>query len=609
MVAENLIGFDKIPHTLPHFCIESFRRNNKRDALAYKVGDVWNYLSGPGAVERVKRIATGLAGLGIKAGDRVAIISENRPEWSLTDLAILSLRAVNVPIYTTQAVEQIRYILEDSGAKMLFVSGKKLLKHAEAAIQSVERIEKLIFFDADAKPEGDPRSMTLAEVEAGADAYERDSGQTFEELLAQVKTDDLATIIYTSGTTGEPKGVMLDHENFVSNVIAISKGLPIRNTDRSLAVLPLSHIFERTVFYVLCSNGVSIHYCASFDQLAPHLQEVKPTIMTAVPRLFEQVYHKIVKKGKAAGGYKTRLFDWALQVGQDYWRARDMHESVSPVLAAKHALASRLVFSKWREGVGGHLRFFVSGGAPLSKKLSYAFWAAGIPILQGYGMTEACVTCANRPEDNKVGSIGTPFDGIEMKVAESDGEILVRGPNVMRGYYNHPEETARAIDADGYYHTGDVGYKDADGHFYITDRIKDLFKLSNGKYVAPLQVESLLKQSPLVSQPVVVGSGRKQVGALIVPDWEALKETLREEGIAADGTREELCENPHVVKRVQRDAVELTRELSDYERVKRVYLLPREFSIDKGEMTPTLKIKRSVIDEKYEEAIDEICGS
>lgn len=609
MVAENLIGFDTIPQTLPHFCIESFRRNNKKDALAFKVGEVWNYLSGPDAIERVRRIATGLASLGVKAGDRIAIISENRPEWSLTDLAILSLRAVNVPIYTTQAVEQIRYILEDSGAKMLFVSGQKLLKHAEAAIQSVERIEKLVFFDDDAKPENDSRALSLADVEARGDSFERDSGQTFDDLLAQVRSDDLATIIYTSGTTGEPKGVMLDHENFTSNVVAISKGLPIKSSDRSLAVLPLSHIFERTVFYVLCSNGVSIHYCAAFDQLASHLQEVKPTIMTAVPRLFEQVYHKIVKKGKAAGGYKTKLFDWALQVGQNYWTAKDMHESVSPVLAAKHALASRLVFSKWREGVGGHLRFFVSGGAPLSKKLSYAFWAAGIPILQGYGMTEACVTCANRPEDNKVGSIGTPFEGIEMKVAESDGEILIRGRNVMLGYYNKPEETAKAIDDEGYYHTGDVGYKDADGHFYITDRLKDLFKLSNGKYVAPLQVESLLKQSPLVSQPVVVGSGRKQVGALLVPDWEALKEVLREEGIAADGTREELCENPHVIKRVQRDAVELTRELNDYERVKRVYLLPREFSIDKGEMTPTLKIKRGVIDEKYEEAIDEICGN
>ena len=574
--------------------------------MAFKIGEAWKHLSGVEVIERVRRIALGLSQMGVKAGDRIAIISENRPEWSLTDLAILSLRAVNVPIYTTQAVEQIRYILEDSGAKMLFVSGKKLLKHAEAAIQSVERIEKLVFFDDDAKPVGDSRVATLAEIERHG--VEAGDSIDFDKLLAEVKAEDLATIIYTSGTTGEPKGVMLTHENFTSNVTAISKGLPIERTDRSLAVLPLSHIFERTVFYVLCSNGVSIHYCAAFDQLASHLQEVKPTIMTAVPRLFEQVYHKIVKKGKAAGGYKTRLFNWALEVGQEYWAAKDMHEKISPALAAKHALASRLVFSKWRDGVGGSLRFFVSGGAPLSKKLSYAFWAAGIPILQGYGMTEACVTCANRPEDNKVGSIGTPFDGIEMKIGAQD-EILIRGRNVMQGYYNKPEETAKAIDAEGYYHTGDVGYQDKDGHFYVTDRLKDLFKLSNGKYVAPLQVESLLKQSPLVSQAVVVGSGRKQVGALIVPDWDALKDALREDGIDAKGDREELCENPYVVKRVQADAVALTRELSDYERVKRVYLLPREFSIDKGEMTPTLKIKRGVIDEKYDEAIDEICGS
>lgn len=607
MVAENLIGFDKLPQTIPHFCLESFRRNNKSDALAFKIGVVWTYLSGTEVVEKIRRIAVGLSQMGVQAGDRIAIISENRPEWSLTDLAILSLRAVNVPIYTTQAVDQIRYILEDSGAKMLFVSGKKLLKHAEQAIQSVEQIEKLIFFDDDAKPEHDNRALTLSEVEKRGE----DSGDSidFDKLLSEIGTEDLATIIYTSGTTGEPKGVMLSHENFVSNIVAISKGLPIKSSDRSLAVLPLSHIFERTVFYVLCSNGVSIHYCAAFDQLASHLQEVKPTIMTAVPRLFEQVYHKIVKKGKAAGGYKTKLFDWALQVGQDYWNAKDMHESVSPVLAAKQALASRLVFSKWRAGVGGSLRFFVSGGAPLSKKLSYAFWAAGIPILQGYGMTEACIVCANRPDDNKVGSIGTPFEGIEMKIAPSDGEILIRGKNVMNGYYNKPDETARALDADGFYHTGDVGYVDKDGHFYVTDRLKDLFKLSNGKYVAPLQVESLLKQSPLVSQAVVVGSGRKQVGALVVPDWDALKEAMQADGVPAEGSREELSENPHFIKRVQQDAVSLTRELSDFERVKRVYLLPREFSIDKGEMTPTLKIKRSVIDEKYGEAIDEICGS
>jgi long-chain acyl-CoA synthetase len=609
MIAENLIGFENIPQTIPHFCLESFRRNKKPDALSYKLENVWKHISGAEVIEKIKRITLGLSDLGVKAGDRVAIISENRPEWSLTDLAILALRAVVVPIYTTQAVEQVRYILEDSGAKMLFVSGKKLFKHAEKAVESVETIEKLIFFDDEGVPENDNRALTLADIERRGGELDKIDSNSFENFLSKLDTNDLATVIYTSGTTGEPKGVMLSHENFVSNITAISKGLPIKTTDRSLAVLPLSHIFERTVFYVLCSNGVAINYCASFDQLASHLQETRPTIMTAVPRLFEQVYHKIFKKGKAAGGWKTKLFDWALQVGQEYWEAKDTHNSVSTVLAAKHAIASRLVFSKWREGVGGSLRFFVSGGAPLSKKLSYAFWAAGIPILQGYGMTEACVTCANRPEDNKVGSIGTPFEGIEMRIAESDGEILIRGRNVMKGYYNKPEETAKVLDEEGFYHTGDVGYKDQDGHFYVTDRLKDLFKLSNGKYVAPLQVESLLKQSPLVSQAVVVGSGRKQVGALIVPDWEALKQTLKEEGIDAAGSREELCENPHIVKRVQRDAVEFTREINDYERVKRVYLLPREFSIDKGEMTPTLKIKRSVIDEKYGEAIDEICGS
>ena len=608
MTAENLIGFKDIPQTIPHFCFESFRRHNKRDALAFKIGDAWNYVRGNDVVERVKRIAMGLASMGVKAGDRIAIISENRPEWSLVDLAILSLRAVNVPIYTTQAVDQIRYILENSGARMLFISGKKLWKHAEAAIQSVEQIEKLIFFEREGLPETNNRAVSLEDIEERGVEFSKIDADIFERSLAEIGTTDLATIIYTSGTTGEPKGVMLTHENFVSNIIAISKGLPIRSTDRSLAVLPLSHIFERTVFYVLCSNGVSIHYCASFDQLASHLKEVKPTIMTAVPRLFEQVYHKIVKKGMAAGGWKTSLFVWALAVGQDYWDAKDKHRSISPVLAAKHAVANRLVFSKWRDGVGGSLRFFVSGGAPLSKKLSYAFWAAGIPILQGYGMTEACVTCANRPEDNKVGSIGTPFDGIEMKIGASD-EVLVRGRNVMTGYYNNAEATEQALDAEGFYHTGDVGYQDHDGHFYITDRLKDLFKLSNGKYVAPLQVESLLKQSPLVSQAVVVGSGRKQVGALIVPDWEALKDAMKGEGISTDGTREELCDDPQFIKRVQNDAVDLTRELSDYERVKRVYLLPREFSIDKGEMTPTLKIKRSVIDEKYSEAIDDICGS
>ncbi len=603
----NLIGFEEFSQTIPQFAYESLLRFRKADAWNYKVKDVWEKISYTEIIEKLKKITLGLAEIGIKAGDKVAIISENRPEWSYADLAILSLRGVNVPIYTTQAVEQIRYILEDSGAKALFISGKKLWKHAMQAIEGVEQLEKLIFFDDDAVPENDSRAMSFAQVEKIGEELHKIDERAFERLLAEIKTDDLATIIYTSGTTGEPKGVMLTHENFTSNILAISKGLPILPTDRNLSVLPLSHIFERACFYVMAFNGVAIHYCAAFDQLASGLQEVQPTVMTAVPRLFEQVYHKIVKKGMSAGGWKTKLFAWALDVGQKYWDYKEKRKPVPTALAAKHAIADKLVFSKWRAGVGGQIRFFVSGGAPLSKKLSYAFWAAGIPILQGYGMTEGGISSANRPDDKHFNSIGVPFEGVEFKVAE-DGELLIRGKCVMRGYFNKPELTDEVL-KDGWYHTGDIGYAGDDGHFYITDRKKDLFKLSNGKYVAPQQVESLLKQSALIAQPVVVGSGRKQVGALIVPDWDTLKAVLEEKKIDVHGSRQELCERPEIIKVVQNEAIALTKELSDYERVKRVYLIAKEFSIDKGEMTPTLKIKRGVIDEKYTEAIDEICGS
>ncbi len=610
MIAENLQGFESIPQTIPHFCLESFRRYKKENALSYKIKDSWKNLSGNTVIDKVRYVALGLAEMGIGAGDRVAIISENRPEWSIADLAVLSLRAVIVPIYTTQAVDQIRYILEDSDSKALLISGKKLWNHAEAAVRTVERLEKLIFFESDAVPEDDWRAFSLEAVEERGKEVEKIDSDSFKRSLDSVESDDLATIIYTSGTTGEPKGVLLNHKNFVVDAIKISNELEIRSTDSALSVLPLSHIFERTVFYVLCVNGVSIHYCESFDKLASALREVKPTIMTAVPRLFEQVYHKIVRKGRAAGGVKTKLFNWSLTVGQDYWDRKNSRKAVSPVLAARHALANRLVFSKWREGIGGQMRFFVSGGAPLSKKLSNAFWAAGIPILQGYGMTEGCIVCANRPENNRVGSIGIPFKGIEMKIDETDGEILVRGDTIMSGYLNKPEETEKVIDKDGWYHTGDVGRVDSDGHFFITDRKKDLFKLSNGKYVAPQQVESLLKQSAFVGQAVVVGSGRKQVGALIVPEWESLKAAAKKAGIGITGkSREELSENRDIIKLVQNDAIKYTKELNDYERVKRVYLVSREFSIDKGEMTPTLKIKRGVIDEKYADAISMISGS
>jgi long-chain acyl-CoA synthetase len=594
------------PETLPKLCLAAIREYGKADALNHKRAGEWIHISAETFIERVRAIALGLAELGIRAGDRVALLSENRPEWSITDLAILSLGAINVPIYTTQAVEQVRYILEDSGARMLFVSGRKVFKHARAGIESVEQLERIVFFEAEAA-DGVERAITLATLESRGAELDAREPHLYERFVEAVGRDDLATIIYTSGTTGEPKGVMLTHYNFVTNVLSITGSLPISETDISLSVLPLSHIFERTVFYVFCWNGVSVYYAASFDQVGEHLREVRPTIMTAVPRLFEKVYHRIVKKGTSAGGWKSKVFTRALEVGVRYAELKDKNEPVPPLLEIQQMIASWVVFSKWRAGVGGRLRYFVSGGAPLSPALSYAFLAADIPILQGFGMTETCIVSANRPDDNRVGSVGLPFPGVDVRLAQ-DGEIMVRGPNVMRGYYNHPDATEAVIE-DGWFATGDVGRMDERGHLYITDRKKDLFKLSNGKYIAPQLVESLIKQSEFVNQVVVVGAGRKQPVALVVPDWEALTSAL--EGVAQPNAarRAELSLDPKVVKIVQRDIAALTSELNDYERVRRVALLPEEFSIDGGEMTPTLKVKRRVIDEKYGKLIDGLYGT
>ena len=590
-------------NTIPRLCLDAARRHAKPDALNTRRGGGWHNISGETFAERVVHVALGLDDIGVRPGDRVALLSENRPEWSIVDLAILTLGAVNVPIYTTQAVEQVRFILEDSGARLLFVSGRKVFKHARPGVEGAASLEGVVFFEEDAVSQVEG-AMSLEELERRG--RERAAAGDGEALADRGRGEDLATIIYTSGTTGEPKGVMLTHDNFISNVLSIASALPIFNTDTALSVLPLSHIFERTCFYVFCYTGVSVYYAASFDVVGEHLREVRPTIMTAVPRLFEKVYQKIVKKGMAAGGWKSKLFGWSLEVGQRWAELKDRRESVPPLLELKRDLANRLVFSKWRAGVGGRLRYFVSGGAPLSPTLSHAFWAADIPILQGYGMTETCIVSANRPDNHKIGSVGLVFPGIDVRIA-GDGEILVRGPNVMRGYYNHPEATAAVVE-DGWFMTGDVGHMDAEGHLYITDRKKDLFKLSNGKYVAPQLVESLIKQSELVNQVVVIGAGRKQPAALIVPDWEALAGAMSDAGEQKPATRAEWSRHAAAIKIVQQEVTQLTRGLADYERVRRVALLAEEFTIDSGEMTPTLKVKRRVVDEKYGQLIEELYG-
>ena len=591
------------PATLPAMCLEAVARHNKPDTVSEKRGKEWVRVPANEFVRRVRHIALGLVDAGIQPKDRVALISENRPEWSLADLAILSLGAITVPLYTTQAVDQIEFILKDSGARALLVSGGRVLKHARKGFENLDQIEQVVVFDPESA-KGLPQARTLESIEARGAAIEQEDAQAFARLTAHGRPDDLATIIYTSGTTGEPKGVMLTHDNFMSDVRSITNGLPISRTDVCLSVLPLSHIFERTVFYVFCCCGVSVNYAPSFDVVGEYLREVRPTIMTAVPRLFEKVYHRIVKKGMSAGGMKSKIFARSLAIGQRYAKLKYKGQRIPLSLKARYAVADRLVFTKWRAGIGGRLRYFVSGGAPLSPTLSYSFLGAGINILQGYGMTETCIVCANRPEDNCVGSIGKPFSGIEVSIA-GDGEMLVRGPNVMRGYYGHADATL-AVMQDGWFATGDVGYIDDHGHIWLTDRKKDLFKLSNGKYIAPQLIESLLKQSEFVNQVVVVGSSRKFPAALIVPDWEALKSALRAEGQEATGTHAELASQAAAVKLVQKDITAITAHLTDYERVRRVALLAEEFSIEKGEMTPTLKVKRAVIDQKYGSLIDEL---
>lgn len=594
------------PTTLPALCLDALGRHAKADAINQKRGSEWLHIRGDEFVWRVRRVASGLAAIGIKRGDRVALISENRAEWTLADLAILSLGAINVPIYTTQAPDQVGFILQDSGARALFVSGRRVYKHAKPGIEAAEEIKTIVFFDADAA-QGVERGTTLEAVERSGEKIERERPEAFDESLARVQARDTATIIYTSGTTGEPKGVVLTHENFVSNVLSISGSLPISPRDVALSVLPLSHIFERTVFYVFCWSGVSVYYAASFDQVGEHLKEVRPTIMTAVPRLFEKVYHRIVKQGTSAAGWKRKLFSWALEKGKRYAELRDLRKRVPFALRAQQMVADRLVFSKWREGIGGRLRYFVSGGAPLSPALSYAFLAAGIPILQGYGMTETCVISANRPDNNRVGSVGFAFPGIEVKTAD-DGEILVRGPNVMRGYYGKAEDTVDVFTRDGWFQTGDVGRIDGEGRLYITDRKKELFKLSNGKYVAPQLVESLIKQSSLVNQVVVIGAGRKQPAALVVPDWDALAGAMSGSMESLPAARALTSRDPKAIKIVQREVATLTASLADYERVRRIALVPEEFSIDGGELTPTLKVRRRVVDEKYQKLIEELYG-
>lgn len=549
---------------------------------------------------RVRRIALGLRALGVARGDRVAILSENRPEWALADWACLTAQLSDVPIYATLPAEQITHLLVDSGARAIFVSNPEQAAKIAAIRSNAPELRFVITFGAEA---GGGADLTLATLEAqGAAADTPDAAARWRQDALAVQPDDLATIIYTSGTTGVPKGVMLTHDNIASNVEAGRQCIPFAGEDVALSFLPLSHIFERMGDYLFFATGTSIAYAESFEAVPFNLSEVRPTICFSVPRLYEKMYARVLENALAGGFVKQRIFSWARGVADKRASIVLDGRTPGPLLNVAHAIAHRLVFSKLHARVGGRLRFFVSGGAPLAPEINRFFYAAGLTILEGYGLTETSpVICVNTPAAFRIGSVGKPAPGVEVMIAP-DGEVLTRGPHVMKGYYNKPEATREAIDADGWFHTGDIGQLE-DGYLRITDRKKDLIKTAGGKYVAPQPIENAVKTNKYVSQAVVIGDRRKFPAILVVPNWDSLENWAGRHNIIWTD-RAQLLEMPTIRAKMDKELRKHFAGLASFETPKKVALLEHDFTVDRGELTPTLKVKRRVIEERYAAVID-----
>jgi len=601
LVRESVASED--PSTLVEAFDRIARDRKRSDTLNYKRDGRWIPISSDEMLARVNRIAAGLYSLGVRPGDRVALLSDSRPEWTLTDAGCLFVGAVDVPIYPTLTPPQVRYILKDSGSRILIISNHRKFLEVKEILKECPAVEQVVFFDgADVDAS---EGITLAELEKRGQILEAEQPRLIDDLAHSTTPDQLATIIYTSGTTGEPKGVMLTHSNLVSNLIDGAGNLSFDENDVALSVLPLSHIFERQAMYMYLYQGMAVYYAESLETIGPNLREVRPTILVGVPRIFEKIYDRIKERVAAKGKINTALLSWAVSVGKDYARFEVKKKQPPWTLALKHKLATKLVFSKWREAFGGRIRLLVSGGAALPEELGYIYLGAGIPILQGYGLTETSpVISTGRLEDNRIGSVGKPIPRVEIRIAV-DGEIETRGPNVMRGYYNKPEETRAVFTEDGWFKTGDIGTIDDDGFLRITDRKKELFKTSGGKYISPQPIEQMIKGSRFVSQVVLIGNGRKFPAALIVPNWQQIESYAQLKGIKVS-SRAELCRHDRIIDLFQRQIAGLTPDLAQYERVKKVGLLENEFTIEGGELTPTLKVKRRVSDEKYRSAIDQL---
>jgi long-chain acyl-CoA synthetase len=570
-------------------------------------GDEIIGLSSKEMFERVRDVSLGLRTLGVSSGDRVALIAESRPEWLLCDFAILAAGAVTVPIYPTLSAAQAQYILQDSGARLIIVSTRLQLEKTQEVRHLLPALEAVVCMDPAAATAGSSTAsvLSLDDVERRGHARmtaEWGAAKEFRDAARAIGPDSLATIIYTSGTTGEPKGVMLTHANLVSNMRAAAAALEISQEDVALSFLPLSHAFERMVSFVYLFAGVTIVFAESFDTIARDLLKVRPTVLTGVPRVYEKLHARIVETAQKAGGSKAAVFRWSVNAGLARARAVLRGRVAGPLASLKAAVAERLVFSTVRERLGGRLRFVASGSAPLSDSVMEFFYAVGVPIIEGYGLTEtAPILTFNPLHQLRVGTVGRAIPGVELRIAD-DGEILARGPNVMRGYYKKPEATA-AVLQNGWFHTGDIGRLDAEGYLTITDRKKDLLVTSGGKKIAPQPIEAILKRSPLVAEAVVLGDRRKYAAALIVPELSALERRLKDLG-RTSGTREELSTRPDVLALYQEIVDALNRELSQFERIKRIALLPAEFSVESGELTPTLKVKRKVVEQRWHDRIE-----
>ncbi|MCJ7552746.1 MAG: long-chain fatty acid--CoA ligase, partial [Ignavibacteriaceae bacterium] len=548
-----------------------------------------------------------LSFLGVKKDDKVAIISENRPEWVYGDFAILGLGAIDVPLYPSLTSDSVEFILNNSESKGIIVSNKFQLNKLLKIRDKCRSLKFIIILNAKDYDPNIKDLYTFKDAQELGRKYKKENENLFKETLELTKPNDVCTIIYTSGTTGVPKGVVLTHYNILSNVQAALESFPIDKNDVFLSFLPLCHIFERMAgYYTAFSCGGTICYAESIETVAQNMIEVKPTIMTTVPRLFERIYSKIIKNVESQPEKKQKIFYWAIEVGREYAKAKKA-KKIPIALSVRHKLADKLVFKKLREKIGGNLRFFISGGAALPRELGEFFAAVGLLIIEGYGLTESSpVIAANRLDAYKFGTVGRAMPGVQIKIAE-DGEILAKGPNIMPGYYKNKKETEATI-KDGWLYTGDIGVFDQDGFLVITDRKKHLFKTSAGKYIAPTPIENIFLASKYIDQFVLIGDRRMFLTALIVPDFEALKEYADSNNIKYSNV-EELTKDEEIYKLLEKDMDQFQKKLANFERVRKFVMLDRPFTIESGEITPSMKVKRKFIEERYEDLIEQMYRS